>query len=325
MEKINKIFELLEKKTLTEAETKLLEELSEPDEEVKSFIRIYKNLNNSLLASKHLHPDLIASYILYEMGDETDNKLISVLKDKIKSHLDDCPSCRDEYNVLLGEYKNIHKFVDQSIVREEQTAIQQGKNIGPLAYKRSFAFKYAFTALAILLIGYFGLFFVSSSGIPDYKKKIFSDNTDDFYKTRGRTSDAFQHGLYAIEKGDFEDAIKYLSEDIKEHQNEKSIFYSYYILGITYLGHAESDFIGLFKSFNKEDVDLAIVNLNHSIEKNNSGDYESLKLDSYYYLGRAYLLIDNLDVAKHSLQKVINGKGRYSKESLELIRQMEEN
>jgi hypothetical protein len=325
MENINEILELLEKKTLTEAETKFLEDLSESNDEVKSFIRIYKNFGNSLSASKHIHPDLIASYILNEMGDESDNKLISVLKDKIKSHLGDCTSCRDEYNVLLDEYKNISSFVDQSIAREEQTEIQLMKSAGRVPFLSSYTYKYAFTTLAILLVGYFGLFLITSSATPDYKKNIFSDSNDDFYKTRGRTSDAFQHGLYAIENDDFESAIKYLFKDIKEHSNEKSIFYSYYILGITYLRNAETDFIGLFKSFKKEDVELAIENLNHSIEKNSSGDYESLKLNSYYYLGRAYLLIDNISSAKSSLQKVVNGKGRYSKESLELIKQLKEN
>lgn len=325
MEKIDKIFELLERKTITEAETKLLDELSESDDELKSFINVYRKLNTSLSASMHLHTDLLVSFILYEMGDEAGNKLIPLLKDKIKTHLNDCSVCRDEYKLLSDEYKVAHEFVDQSIVRAERKNAQQKRNVLPIQFFKSISFKYAFAAIVILLIGYSGLFIISSSITPDYKKEIFSDNNDDFYKTRGRTSDAFQHGLYAIENGDFESAVKYLSEDINKHPDDKSIFYSYYILGISYLRHAESEFLGLFKSFNKEDVKLAIENLNHSIEKNNSGDYESLKLDSYYYLGRAYLLVDNFDMAKTCLHIVVNGKGRYSKESSELIKQLEEN
>ena len=51
---------------------------------------------------------------------------------------------------------------------------------------------------------------------------------------------------------------------------------------MTYLKAAESNFLGLFTSYDKENVNLAIANLKESIDKNNSGDYESLKLDSYY-------------------------------------------
>jgi hypothetical protein len=91
------------------------------------------------------------------------------------------------------------------------------------------------------------------------------------------------------------------------------------------LKSAESDFIGLFKSYDNNQVNLAIANLKESIEKNNSGDYESLKLDAYYDIGRAYLLIDNPDSAIKSLQIVVDGKGRYSKESAQLISDLEKN
>ena len=43
MEKFDKILELLEKKTLTEAEKKLLKEFADSDEEINSFIRIHLN------------------------------------------------------------------------------------------------------------------------------------------------------------------------------------------------------------------------------------------------------------------------------------------
>ena len=112
---------------------------------------------------------------------------------------------------------------------------------------------------------------------------------------------------------------------IIEHQNEKSIFYSHYILGITYLKASESDFIGLFKSYDQENINLAIANLKESIYKNNSGDYESLKLDSHYFLGRSYLLIDSTDVAKDNFRKVIDGKGKYFKEAADILTTLEKN
>jgi len=325
MEKFDKILELLEKKSLTEAEKKLLGEFSDSDEEIKSFINIYKKLNSSLTVTGHIPSDLLASYVLFEMGVELDNKLILVIRNKIKSHLAECSDCLIEYNNLAAEYSEIQEHVGKSINRDSKFTVKESDFILSSLLKRTNALKYTFATLTVLIVSYFGLFLISSSLTPDYKKNIFTNEQEDFYKTRGRTSPLFQKGLDAIDKKDYQKAIEFLSQDINEHQNEKSIFYTHYIIGMTYLKAAESDFFGLFRSYNMDKVNLAIANLKESVDKNNSGDYESLKLDSYYYMGRAYLLIDNSDEAISYLEKVIVGKGRYSKEVVQLIGKLEKN
>lgn len=325
MEKFEKILELLEKQNLTEEEQSALKQLSDSDEELKSFITVYKNLNSSLSAPGHIPTDLLAAYVLSEKGDESENKLIEILKGKIKSHLAECSICKNEFNSLGNEYSEIEKRVNKSVNRELQPLLTKKDFTLSALFKQTSTFKYAFATLAVFAITYSALFLISSSTTPDYKKNIFSFEQEDFYKTRGRTSSLFQQGLNAIDNHDYTKAIEYLSMDIKEHQNEKSIFYSYYIIAITYLQASESDFIGLFKSYNTEKVNLAIANLKESIDKNNSGDYENLKLDSYYYLGRAYLLLDDRESAVTNFKKVIDGKGQYSVESSQLINQLENN
>ena len=325
MEKFEKILEILEKQSLTQVEKQLLEEFSDSDEEIKSFILMYRNLANSLSASEHLHPDLVASYILFEMGDESNNKLIPFFRQKIKSHLDKCTICKNEYNELIKVHSEIQEHVTKSVVRTSQYSFKEKKFFIPSILRQSTSFRYAFATLAVFIVAYVGLFIVSTSITPNYKKDIFPNEQEDFYKTRGRTSPLFQQGLNAIDKGEYSKAIEFLSEDIANHQNEKSIFYTHYIIGITYLKAAESDFIGLFRAYDKDNVNLAIVNFKESIDKNNSGDYESLKLDSYYYMGRAYLLNDDKDSAISNLQKVIDGKGRYSQEAARLIVNLEKN
>ena len=325
MEKFDKILNLLEKKSLTDAEKKLLIEFSDSDDEIKSFINIYKKLHSSLTGSGHIPTDLLASYLLFEMGDEQDNKLILLIRNKIKTHLAECSDCLNEYNHLASEYSEIQDHVGKSISRDSKFTVKESDFILSSLFKRTTALRYAFATLAVFVVAYFGLFLISSSLTPDYKKNIFTNEQEDFYKTRGRTSPLFQKGLDAIDKKDYQNAIEFLSQDINEHQNEKSIFYTHYIIGITYIKASESDFIGLFKSYDKEKVNLAIANLKESINKNNSGDYESLKLDSYYYLGRAYLLVDSTDAAAANFRKVIDGKGRFSKEASELIFTLENN
>ncbi len=325
MEKFEKILELLEKQNLTEAEASSLKQLADSDEELKSFINVYKNLDSSLSAPGHIPTDLLATYVLFEKGDESENKLIEILKGKIKSHLAECSVCKMEYNNLVDEYSEIEKHVSKSVNRELQPLLSKKDFSLSVLFKQTSTFRYAFATLAVFVITYSTLFLISASTTPGYKKNIFSNEQEDFYKTRGRTSPLFQQGLNAIDNRDYSKAIEFLSMDIKEHQNEKSIFYSYYIIAITYLHSSESDFIGLFKSYNKEKVNLAITNLKESVDKNNSGDYESLKLDAYYYLGRAYLLLDDSDSAITNFKKVIDGKGQYSIESSGLITQLENN
>ena len=324
MEKFEKILELLEKQNLTKEEKLLLEHLSDSDEELKSVIGVYNNLNSSLSAPGHIPIDLLTSFVLTEKGDESENKLLAILKGKVKSHLAECSNCKNEYESLLIEYSEIEEHVSKSISRDLQPSVKKNDFSFSSFFKRTNTFRYAFTIIAVFVIAYSGLFLFSSFVTPDYKKNIFSNEQED-YKTRGRTSPLFQQGLDAIGNQDYLKAIEFLSMDIKEHQNEKSIFYSYYIIGITYIQASESDFLGLFNSYELEKVNLAIANLKESIDKNNSGDYESLKLNSYYYLGRAYLLIDDNESAVANFQKVINGKGKYSIEASQLINQLEKN
>ena len=82
MEKIDKILELLEKKSLSEEEQKLLKQFADSDEEIKSFISSYRTLTNSLSVSGHVPTDLIASFVLFEKGDDPENKVAAILVKK---------------------------------------------------------------------------------------------------------------------------------------------------------------------------------------------------------------------------------------------------
>jgi tetratricopeptide (TPR) repeat protein len=319
MEKFDKILELIEKNSLSEEEQMLLKQSAESDEEIKSFIKVYRKLNSSLSAPGHIPADLLAAYVLFEKGDDSECRIVALLADKIKSHLSECPRCKSEYNNLLREYSEINEYIANSIKQELPEKVKQREFFLNSLFRQRNVFRYAFVASIVLIVSYFGLFFISAFVTPEYKMNLFQDEHGDSYKTRGRISSLFQQGLNAIEEGDYSKAISYLSEDIQKHPDDKSIFYSHYVIAITYLKASQSDFIGLFRSYDRENVNLAIANLKESIDKNNSGDYESLKLDSFYYLGRAYLLIEEPDSAISNFRKVIDGKGRFSKEAADLV------
>jgi tetratricopeptide (TPR) repeat protein len=325
MDKFDKILELLQKKNLTETEKKFLEQFAESDSEIKSFIQVYNVLDKNLSIDEHIPTDLLSDFILFEKGDEPENKIIPLVKQKVKSHLEKCSRCKDDYDMLLDNYNDVKEHVNNTSKHYAKSAISDDKGFLSFTFKKYSTIKYAFATFVLFIVGYFGLFIISSSLTPDYNRNIFNENDDSINRTRGRTSVLFQQGLNAIDNSEYQNAIEFFSEDIAQHPNEQSIFYSYYIIGITYLKDAESGFIGLFKSYDRDKVNLAIENLKTSIEKNNSSDYENLKLDSYYYLGRAYLLNNNLDSAYSSFQEVIDGKGRFFNEANELIEKLEMN
>jgi hypothetical protein len=82
---------------------------------------------------------------------------------------------------------------------------------------------------------------------------------------------------------------------------------------------ADSDFLGLFKSFDKQKVQLAVYNLEKTLELNTSGNFNNINLDVNYYLGKSYLLLDDFVEARTHLQFVVNEKGGLYKDAEELL------
>jgi len=322
MEQYEKIIELIKKVNLSPEEQKCLDDSIESDKDLKRLIEVYKNLNCGLEDTIHSDLDMLSSYILYEKGNEPDDKLVPLIADKIKLHLDKCLICRKEYEVLEADYSDVKEYLKNTFV----DANKEKHKLLPSFISQNIAkYRYAFTTVITLIVLYAGMFTVSSFKTPDYKENVFSAQDEDFYLTRGRTSISFQKGLDALDKGNYSDAINYLNLDIEKHNNESSIFYSNYILGSTYLKAAKSDFLGMFISFDEDKVQLAIENLKTSIKKNTSGSYENLNLDANYYIGRAYLLLDDFDSAKKHLEIVVNKKGRFYNEAETMIEAMEKN
>jgi len=186
-------------------------------------------------------------------------------------------------------------------------------------------YKVVFTAFIMLFITYSGMMIVSSVTTPFYKKNIFQPEETNNFITRGRTSVLFQKSLSALNNHNYDTAIKFLKEDITKNPDESSIFYSYYVLGLTYLKSAESNFLGTIQSFDHVRIKNGIDNLHMAIEKNSSGDYDNLKFDANYFIAEGYLAVDKLDSAAVHLHIVVNNKGKFYKDALEIIDAIEKN
>lgn len=316
MNDFEKIIELLDKDNRTNDEQHFLDELVNNDPQAKRIQDAYLNLKTALKKDEHIDEELMAEYVMYKNNLSSD-KLIVLLASKVEDHIRKCIQCEKLFTELNAEYCDVDSFVAQSVAEQ----VSQEKPIqskGFFFFNNLNAAKYAFASLAAVVVLYLGLFAVSSFTTPDYKKSFLDG--EDFYTTRGRTSELFQRGLDAIDRKDYDSAIKFLNDDIINKKSDESIFYTHFILGITYVNKAEKDFLGLFKSFNKEDVQKGIENFERSIVLNNSGKFDNLKLDAHYFIGKSYLMIDDKTSAREHLQFVIEGKGSYYKKAEELLR-----
>lgn len=318
MNDIEKLIDLLDKEFINTEEKNILNRIIENDPEAKKISVAYSQLKTSLKRNEHIDEDLMAEYVLYKNNLSSD-RLIILLANKVEDHIRKCVPCENLFKELNAEYCDVDSFVSKSIV-------EQVKEEKPSQQKVFFLFnnfsaaKYAFASLAAVVVLYLGLSAVSYFTTPDYKKPFMEGQ--DFYTTRGRTSELFQRGLDAIDRKDYSSAIQYLNDDVNKNQNDESIFYTHFVLGITYVNKAESDFLGLFKSFNKEDVEKGISNFEKSIALNNSGKFDNLKLDAHYFIGKSYLMIDDKDSARKQLQLVVDGKGSYYKKAEDLIKEL---
>lgn len=318
MNDFEKIIELLDKDFMTEDEKLLLGGITNNNPEAKKIHDTYLNLKSSLKRDEHIDEELMAEYVMYK-NNLCSDRLIVLLANKVEDHIRKCIKCEKLFTELNAEYCEVDSFVSQSLVEQ----VSQEKPVlskGFFLFNNFSAARYAFASLAAVVVLYLGLFAVSSFTTPDYKKSFFDG--EDFYTTRGRTSELFQRGLDAIDRKDYESAIRFLNDDIINNKSDESIFYTHFVLGITYVNKAESDFLGLFKSFNKEDVSKGIENFEKSMELNNSGKFDNLKLDANYFIGKSFLMIDNKTSAREHLQLVVDGKGSYYKKAEELLKEL---
>lgn len=317
MNELDKIFELLDKVDLSSEEQSKLNDLLKNQPASEKIVNLYNSLKNSLPQVIHIDETLLGEYVLYKNNMLNDKGTMILLERKIEDHLKRCDKCNNVFKELNSEYADVDSFISSSF-KEVKPDIEVA-NAHPGFFKRFNASRFAFASIIVLMIAYLGLFIISSVFTPDYKKAAISSDERDFYNTRGRTTELFQRGLNAIDKEDYNSAIKFLEEDITNNPGEASIFYSYFILGVTYIQSSESSFLGTFKSFDEGKINKGIDDLQKAIKLNNSGKYQNLNLDAHYFIGKAYLLIDKKNYAIDHLRIVIDNKGRYYKKANELL------
>ena len=323
MDTIEKIIEILERQdSITPSENEFIKNESDKDESVKVFIENYDKLKNLFLTSEHVDPEILGEYIFYKNDEQGAAKYLPLVSKKIEKHLQICSQCKTEFDELQNEFKLLGNHLDGRINTNSDN--EQKHSIKFLRSMQQ-GYRVAIGAILIILAAYAGMKVTSEINTPFYEKDISYLENEQNLSTRGRTSEVFQKGISALSKGEFANAIKYLNEDIEKNSDDKSIFYSYYILGIIHLKNSVHHFLGTFYSFDSKEVSESINNFKLFIKKNNSGLYKNLILNAHYYIAVGYMIERDPDSAIKHLHIVKDEKGRFYKEATEILNSLEKN
>jgi tetratricopeptide (TPR) repeat protein len=316
MSKSEKILELLTKDNPTNEEKKYLLESFDKEPELKKYESIF-NLLNDMKNSFHLDSDLISEYVLYKNNLPLEDDSILKFIPRIEKHIAKCSQCQEEYKLFNEEYNEIDNYLNENIGKnvEDKTSISENNSAKIFSL---FTNRYIYTAAAVIALFTFSVFTTSSFISPSYKN-INELNSLNYSTTRGRVTPDFHSGLIALSNEKYNEAIAKLEQDIKNNADDKTIIYTNYMLGLVYLQKSESDFLGMFRTFDAEDIHNSIANFKEAISKNNSESFFNITLNSYFYIGKGYLLLDDFENAKVYLQNVVDNKGSYTKEAKEII------
>jgi len=318
MLKEEEIIELLTKQNLSGAEGKQLLEELHANPHLRDLESIIHALSD-LAKNEHVDTDILSEYVLFLNGDRSEESKLTLLIPRIEKHLQSCSKCREEFEFLSSELNEVDNFLSENIgVIEKPEAVKtKGPNIFRLF--ENFNAKYSYAAAASIMIMFLSLFAISEFSTPDYVKLSSQHSYDDFSSTRGRTSESFMNAVTALENKNYDSAISELQKDIKNNPDDLTTFYSYYVLGITHLTKAHSDFVGLFDSYDKKELSAAIDDFNKVLELNNSGFFKNVNSNTFFFLGKSYLLEEEFANAKKYLTKALNSETEYSQEAKELL------
>lgn len=316
MKNFDKLIELIDKKTLSEEEKTLLDSLLNEDVENRTFFETYKKLGKAFFVSKHLTIDELGDYVLIKNGFEPQSNKNLVKISLFDEHLRRCERCREEMKFFNREFSDVENFVNAQFDNPKES-ISDSKprilNLPRINYSR---YVFSLTVIIILCVS---LIITSKLSESKYYKLATIRELSEMSNSRGRSTTEFEMSIKAIEDKDYQKAIDYLKKDIELNKNDQTIFYSYYLLGLTYLESAESSTFGLFPKFDKTSAKLALDYLTKTIELNNSGRFQNINLDSYFYAAKAALMLENTMLAKQFLQIVINEKGAKLNEAAEIL------
>jgi len=323
MEKFEKVIHILEREVIPYEEKEYLKLIASEDIDIKNFLSVHLKLKHIFNSSSHLDMEILAEFILYYDGDLDAAEYIPQITDRIEDHLVECSICNNLYLAFTKEFQQVDNFVSKAINDDDDFEYQKKPSVFSRIRKTNF--RAALTALILLLITYFGMMITSYYGTPSYKKNVFEFEAISTSLLHGRDTKLYKRALTDFKIENYDGAINLLMDDIILNQNDSTMYYAHYLLGIAYLKSSENNILGTFKSYNRLRVDEGIQNLMIFIEHNEGGVNDRASIDAHYYIAKAYLSIDDIDNAKKHLQIVMEKRGKYYSDAVKILNVFENN
>ena len=320
----DKIIEILTKENFSKADLEKFLEAIRENPELNDIAKISIAINK-LAEEDHIDTDILANYILFLNGDKLVESDLILLKPKIEMHLNNCVKCRNDFEILSSELSEIDNYLSEQIISSQATEKIPFFRKVVNGIFTNHQFKYGFAAAASVIILFLSLFGISELTTPAYIKITSQITLEDFSSTRSRTSSHFTNALFALENKNYDSAFDELQKDIEVNEKDLTIFYSYYLLGMAHLSNAHSDFLGLFDSYDSDELSSAIYNFNKVLELNDSGLFQNVNINTYYFLGKSYLLNEDFDKAEKNLEIAVKNKSEYTEEAVKLLSAIKKN
>ena len=321
MENSEKLLELLQKEKLTREEQHQIDIQIQSDPELAKLFNTYQNIAHAVKYGTHLSGNDISEYIFYKNGIAVNNSNIIKFIPRIEEHLRICKKCEDEFKELNSEYAESESILDNILINSVSDS--GNKSSIPGVYKRIWGVRFAFITSVSIILLFLSTVVISNLTKPAYYDLAKVTNNPEFSISRGRATDDFQRGIEAYDNENYNQAILFFDKDIKLNGNENTIFYTHYLLGLTYLESAQKSILGLFPHMDNNKIRDGIVNLNACVHENNTGEFQDINMNAYYYLSKAYLMEGNKEEAILCLKSVINGKGSKMDEAAKILNKLE--
>jgi tetratricopeptide (TPR) repeat protein len=320
MENSDYLLELLQKDKLSEEEQEQLNLIIQSDPESAKLYDSYKKISSTVKHHSHLSTGEISEYVLYKNGLSTDGTGIIMHAPRIEDHLRICKRCEDEFKELNSEFVESEAFIDAALLKPVSRD-SKGKLPVSGILRRPFSLKIAFATTVIILLFTISAVIINLTRPSFYELAKLTDKSE-LSITRGRATDDFQKGIEAYDDGNYSKAITFFNNDINFNNNENTIFYTYYILGLTNLEFAQKNTTDLFPTFDKGKAIISINNLKICIQKNTTGTFPDINMNAYYYLAKAYLMLGNKEEAISCLNNVITGKGSKMDDAAKILNKL---
>jgi len=322
MKNFDQIIDLIEKNNLTEEGKKSLDKILKEDAEAAEFYNSYKKLGVAFLESKHLTTDEFADYVLIKNGKEPERKESLQNIPFFDDHIRRCDKCTEELKFYNKEYLDVDNFISNQL-EATKTESKKPSESKVFSIPKLFFSRYAVIGISAMAILFFSLIVISNLSTSKYYKLASVSETSDISISRGRTTNDYELSMKALEEKDYRSAIEFLKSDIESNPNDETIFYSHYILGLTYLETAEKNVLGLFPEFDKSAAEFALQNFKKTIELNTSGKFQNVNLDAYFYSAKASLMLEDSKSAKEYLNIVIKEKGGKMKDARQILNELQ--